>query len=198
MLAAVDCLREHAPEIEIVLNTVLFPGAVEQARAAIGTARGLGTLIKIQPVNRHYEFPGAEGKTEKTDFSLVDGEELLSFIDECVRDRCVVNSHYYLRKIPEYFAGRLDCPPIHPRCRLPFFFLEANPHGFVSPCMFATGWESGVTIDDLGTPSGRRCWRLLQDRLTSCRLCEETMFICYWEPMIHFPLMHFLKYGVPG
>ncbi len=198
VLAAVSCLREHAPGMGIVLNTVLFPGAVEQARAAVRMARELSVAIKIQPVNRHYEFPGADDRPEGPDFSRGDEGELAAFIDECVRDRRVVNSRYYLKKIPDYFADRLECGPIHPRCRLPLFFLEANPHGFVSPCMFATGWESGVTIADLATPKGRRRWRRLQDRLSRCRLCEESMYICYWEPMIQFPAAHFLRYGVLG
>lgn len=196
VLEAIGCLREHAPGIGIVLNTVLFPGAVDQARAAVRVARELSAQIKIQPVNRHYEFPGADGRPEELDFSRRDEKELLSFIGECLQDRRVVNSPYYLRRIPDYFRGRLTCPPIHPRCRLPFFFLEANPRGLASPCMFATGWEEGVAIGELVTPSGRRRWRRLQDQLTSCRLCEETMFICYWEPMISFPLSHLLKYGV--
>lgn len=198
VLEAAAVLREHSPGVRVVLNTVLFPGAVDQARIAVVTARRLGMLIKIQPVNRHYEFPGAAGVPDRLDFSRNDKRELRAFVDECVRDRRVVNSRYYLRKIPEYFAGRLECPPIHPRCRLPYFFLEANPHGAVSPCMFATGWESPVTIDDLATEPGRRRWHNLQDRLTACRLCEQTMFICYWEPLIQFPLDSFLKLGLRG
>lgn len=198
VLAAVDCLREHAPGMGVVLNTVLFPEAVGQARAAVRRARDLGVPIKIQPVNRHYEFAGAAGQPEELDFRQVDEEELRSFIEECVRDRRVVNSRYYLKKIPDYFAGRLECGPIRPRCRLPYFFLEANPHGFVSPCMFATGWESGVSIAELAAPEGRRRWRRLQDGLARCRLCEETMYICYWETMIQFPATNFFRYGVLG
>lgn len=196
VLEAVGRLREYAPGIKIVLNTVLFPGAVDQARAAVRLARERSLLIKIQPVNRHYEFPGEDGRPEELDFRRLDREELLSFIGECLRDRRVVNSSYYLRRIPDYFRGRLTCPPIHPRCRLPEFFLEANARGLASPCMFAAGWENGVDIAELDTPAGCRRWRRLQDQLASCRLCEETMFICYWEPMIHFPLAHLLKYGV--
>ena len=198
VLAAVDCLRQNAPGIKIVLNAVLFPDAVAQARAAIEIARARGVLIKIQPVNRHFDFPGAASAPEEIDFNRVDEKGVKDFIEECLRARHVVNSPYYLRRIPDYFRGRLSCPPIHPRCRLPFFFLEGNAHGFVSPCMIATGWNSALTIEDLARPEGRRRYHCLQDNLTTCRRCEKTMFICYWEPMIHFPLSHFLRYGVFG
>jgi MoaA/NifB/PqqE/SkfB family radical SAM enzyme len=197
-LAAIDCLRGNAPGIRIVLNAVLFPGAVAQARAAVALARARGVLIKIQPVNRHFDFPGAASAPEEIDFNRTDDREVEEFIGECLAAPHVVNSRYYLKRIPDYFRGRLSCPPIHPRCRLPFFFLEANAHGFVSPCMIATGWESELDIEEFGRPEGRRRYHRLQDSLTSCRRCEQSMYICYWEPMIHFPLMHFLKYRVLG
>ncbi len=198
VINAVECLKSAAPKIRIVLNTVLFPSAVEEARRAVATARRLEVKIKIQPVNRHFQFPAAGSLPKEVDFSRADHQVLAGFIEECVRERRVVNSRFFLRHIPSYFTGRLDMPAIVPKCLLPYIYLECDPHGRISPCMVATGWESGVTIEDLADPAKIHQYRELQRRLESCRQCNRSMYICCWEPMINFPLSHFLKYGLRG
>ncbi len=198
VIRAVDCLKTAAPKIKIVLNTVLFPSAVDQARKAVATAAELDVEIKIQPVNTHFQFPGVSAAPEKLDFSRIDHSLLESFIRECVGDKRVLNSRFFLRQIPSYFRGNLNMPAINPRCRLPYIYLECDPRGRVSPCMVATGWESGISIEDLEDPTEVRRYRDWQKTLESCRKCNKSMFICCWEPMIHFPISHFIKYGLKG
>jgi len=196
VIAAVGHLRIHAPSVKIVLNTVLFPTALGQARFAVKKAAELGVLIKLQPVSLHFRFECALNLPEEPDFAAVDYGDLNDFLKSCSRSGHVINSRFFLRHIPDYFQKRLRMPIIRPSCRLPYIYLECNSYGNVSPCMVSTGWESGVSIEDLFTSLGRQRYRELQRSLERCRKCDETMFICCWEPMIHFPLSHFIRYGL--
>lgn len=196
VIEAVRLVKKHGPEIEIVLNTVLFPGAPEQAQAAVRRAADLDVLIKVQPVNKHFDFADAESLPADPVFSGVDYDGLNALIGEWVRDKRVVNSRYYLKKIPDYFRGELKLPLIRPKCKLPYMYLECNSYGNISPCMIATGWESGFAIEDLDDSSRSERYFALQRSLESCRRCDRSMYICYWEPMIHFPITHLLKYGL--
>jgi len=198
VIAAVNCVQKSAPRMNIVLNTVLFPDAVEEARAAISMAKSLGVFIKIQPVNPHFQFEMADNLPPEPDFLKVDSAELESLVDECIQEKHVLNSKFYLNRIPSFFKGELTMPIIYPKCKLPYIYLECNSYGNVSPCMVATGWESDLTIEDISDPLKMEKYRSLQKRLEQCRKCEKTMFICCWEPMIHFPISHLLKYGLPG
>jgi hypothetical protein len=83
---------------------------------------------------------------------------------------------------------------VHPLCRLPYYFLEANPYRVVSPCMFGTGWEEGVSIEEYATLSDK--FVELQKKLETCRKCDESMYICYWEALINLPLKNFIKYNL--
>ena len=198
VIEAVNSVKNAAPDMNIVLNTVLFPDAVEEARAAVAMAKELGVFIKIQPVNPHFQFEEADNLPEEPDFSKVDYAGLEALIAECLREKHVLNSKFYLRRIPSFFKGELKMPIIYPKCKLPYIYLECNSYGNVSPCMVATGWESEITIEDIGDPLKVGRYRSLQKRLEQCRRCEKTMFICCWEPMIHFPISHLLKYGLLG
>jgi len=198
VINAIDCVKKAAPGMNIVLNTVLFPDAVEEARAAISLAKYLGVFIKIQPVNPHFQFEMADDLPLDPDFSKVDSVGLQSLVVECLREKHVLNSKFYLNRIPAFFKGELTMPIIYPKCKLPYIYLECNSYGNVSPCMVATGWESHLRIEDFSDPLKMGEYRSLQKRLEQCRKCEKTMFICCWEPMIHFPISHLLKYGLPG
>jgi hypothetical protein len=72
-----------------------------------------------------------------------------------------------------------------------------SAYGKVSPCMYATGWEGIADIGaDLSGKLDSEDYRACQQRLKKCRLCDESMYMCYWEPMIQFPLAHAMMYGM--
>jgi len=198
VIEAVNIVRQNAPGMKIVLNTVLFPDAVDQARAAVDKARELGVFIKIQPVNPHFQFDDIINSPAPLNFSNIDYDRLDEFIRECLREKHLLNSHFFLNHIIPYFKGELKMPIIHPICKLPYIYLECNSYGNVSPCMVATGWESDITIDELAQSRGEGKYAELRKSLERCRKCEKTMYICCWEPMIHFPISHLIKYGLWG
>ena len=132
------------------------------------------------------------------DFSNVDHREIEAFIDLCRKEKHVINSRFFLKKIPDYFKKNLTMPAIRPRCLLPYIYLECNPYGNISPCMVATGWETGISIEDYADQTMKKEFRKLQQSLESCRKCDTSMYICCWEPMINFPVSHFLRYGLLG
>jgi MoaA/NifB/PqqE/SkfB family radical SAM enzyme len=196
---AMDCIKRAAPEIEIVANTVIFPDRLDQASRAVEITGNMGVRHKVQPVNRHFLFKDSKADNYKLDFNNVDMSAVLELVNTLKRNPRIVNSRLYLNNIPEYFSRRLKCPMIKKGCKAPNFFIEVSSYGRVSPCMIATGWNGTLNIDnDLKKNLGQSSYLKEKKRLESCRKCDDTMYICYWEPMTNFPLFNFIKYGLLG
>jgi MoaA/NifB/PqqE/SkfB family radical SAM enzyme len=194
VIQAIENIRRNAPRINIVLNTVIFPGHLNQVRYVVELAKKLKIYAKVQPVNPHFYFSGMQDLPPEIEFEKVDRKEILDLTKYLLKNKCVLNSKFYLKNIPNYFAQNFYCPLVHPLCRLPYYFLEANPYRVVSPCMFGTGWEEGVSIEEYATLSDK--FVELQKKLETCRKCDESMYICYWEALINLPLKNFIKYNL--
>jgi MoaA/NifB/PqqE/SkfB family radical SAM enzyme len=196
-LRAIETVKRSAPDMRIVVNTVIFPDRLDQVRKAVAITVNLGVLHKVQPVNRHFLFHGSVAEPEPIRFEAADIPAVERLTAELSKNRRIVNSRFYLKQIPSYFSRNLICPMIRPRCLLPHFFLEASSYGRVSPCMIATGWEGVLDIrETLRTDLAGRAYRERKKALEACRKCDEAMYICYWEPMIQFPLSRFIRYGL--
>jgi MoaA/NifB/PqqE/SkfB family radical SAM enzyme len=193
VIQAIRDLQTNVPQIKIVLNTVIFPGHLDQVRYVVELAKKLNIYAKVQTVNPHFNFPGEGSAPPRIEFEKADRKELYGLVRYLLKSRHVLNSRFYLKRIPGYFSGDCVCPLIRPKCRLSYYFLEVNCKRIVSPCMFGTGWEEGVSIDEYaGMPQK---FRALQKRLEGCRKCDESMYICYWEPLINIPVTNFIKYN---
>jgi MoaA/NifB/PqqE/SkfB family radical SAM enzyme len=195
VLSAIDSMRRCAPRVEIVVNTVLFPDRPNQAEKAVAITRSLGVKHKIQPVNTHFRFADSVSTPQTVSFSGSDIAAVTAAIGRIRRERHVVNTPAYLETIPEYIAGKLECPMIRPKCLLPEYFAEVSAYGMLSPCMMATGWEGTIPIDEnLRSALRSPGYSFAKRALESCRLCDRSMYVCYWEPMMSFPLSNFFKY----
>jgi MoaA/NifB/PqqE/SkfB family radical SAM enzyme len=194
VIEAIETITKETPDLKIVLNTVLFPGRLEQARHVIELAGKMGIYAKVQPVNRHFSFADAPHSPREIEFDMGDPEELREFVDYLSCTGHVLNSGYYLSHMLDYFSGKAVCPLIRPRCRVPHYFLEANPHGIISPCMYGTGWEKGIQLNayDERNPD----LISMKKELEHCRLCDETMYICYWEALINMPVFNYIKHTI--
>lgn len=199
VINAIECFKREAPEIHIVLDTVIYPEALEETRKAVEISKKFKIFHKVQPVNKHFDFRDSLGKPPALNFSDVNQGEVENLIEYLIKSPHVINSHYFLKEIPSYFKNKLICRPIRPRCPLPYFFLEVSAYGKFSPCMYATGWQGVFAIDsDLRKKLLSRKYKECKKELEKCRLCDKCMFMCYWEPLIQFPFMHTIKYGLFG
>ncbi len=196
-VGAIEAVKRNAPRMDIVVNSVLFPEALEQVEWALRLTRHLGVKHKLQPVNKHFQIAGMGHRPDHINFGAADRLKVQEFIRRLTRESHLINSPTFLRMIPDYFDNSLKCPMIRPRCLVPHFFVEANAYGRLSPCMFATGWQGTLDIgNDLGKKVNSEEFSRQKMRLEACRECDRTMYICYWEPMINFPLGNYLKYGL--
>lgn len=193
VIQAIENLKRNAPKIRIVLNTVILPGYANQARYVVELAGKLKIYVKVQPVNQHFYFSDVSDMPGEIEFDKQDPRELSELIGYLLKTGYVLNSSFYLRNIIHYFARDSHCSLIRPRCYLPYYFLEVNPHRIVSPCMFGTGWGGGLTIEEYVKKDNR--FTSLQKKLESCRRCDRSMYVCYWETMANIPLTNFIKYN---
>jgi sulfatase maturation enzyme AslB (radical SAM superfamily) len=197
LINAIECFKKEAAEIKIVIDTVMYPDALGQTRKAVEISKRLGVFHKVQPVNRHFNFLNSLGQPPDLDFSNVNEKELEDLIDYLIKSPHVLNSSYFLKQIPLYFSNNLICKPSRPKCRLPYFFLEVSAYGKVSPCMYGTGWDGVLAIDsDLKKNFSSKKYKMQQKKLEQCRLCDRSMYMCYWESLIQFPLIHSIVYGL--
>lgn len=197
VINAIEYFKAEAPDIKVSLDTVIYPDALDEVRKAVEISKRYGIFHKLQPVNKHFDFEISLGNCPGYDFSRIDASELAGLVDHLISSQHVLNSRYFLRQIPKYFTNELVCDPIRPKCTLPYFYLEVSAYGKVSPCMYATGWNGILGIDpELRDKLNGEEFSKCRTRLEQCRLCDKAMFMCYWESMIQFPLMHSIIYGI--
>ena len=196
-VTAIKTVRNKAPGVGIVVNSVMFPEAPEQVEKALAITRSLGVHHKIQPVNTHFAFEQTAKQPDAIRFGAAKPQEIQNLIRRISSQSHLVNSRAFLQRIPDYFAGRLVCPAIRPKCLVPHFFLEASAYGKISPCMMATGWDGTLEMGpDLAREKDGAFFAGQKRRLETCRACDRSMYICYWEPMMSFPAPHLLRFGL--
>jgi len=197
VINAIDCFKTEAPDMHVVVNTVIYPEALQETKRAVEISRKMGVLHKVQPVNKHFHFENSSSSPKELSFAGVGRKEVRDLVRYLLDAPNVANSRYFLKNISAYFGGGLICKPAYPKCFLPYFFLEVSAHGNVSPCMYGTGWDGVLHIGpDLAAGLRSEKFMECQKRLEGCRLCDKSMYACYWEPLIQFPLAHSVIYGL--
>jgi MoaA/NifB/PqqE/SkfB family radical SAM enzyme len=196
-IRAIECIKRHTPEIEVVVNSVIFPDKVDQVRKAVELTKQLKVKHKVQPVNNHFKFDKAISVPKPLDFRDADHDAIRGLINYLLQEAHVVNSKAFLKMIPHYFDGSLRCPMIEKKCFIPHFYLEVSAHGNASPCMLATEWGGTIPIG-MNFREALNSDQYLSEkrRLEACKKCHKSMYICYWEPMISFPLKNLIQFGL--
>jgi MoaA/NifB/PqqE/SkfB family radical SAM enzyme len=199
VMTALENMNRHAPRINVVINSVMFPENPEQVLKAAAIARELGVMCKVQPVNAHFEFNDQSSSPRSVRFESSDPQAISSTVKALLKLPHVVNSRVYLKSIPSYFSQRLTCPMTRRGCVLPQYFLEVSSYGMASPCMMATGWQGSVPVSGtLKEELGSKAYHDGKKSLNSCRKCDKAMYICYWEPMTVFPAVNALTHALLG
>lgn len=195
---AIETLRAFAPDVKVVVNTVIAPWNISELKDLALFVEKLGVKQKFQPLNEHPTFEG-----QATDYDLgertverKEAEDLVAFL---IKRKSVVNSRYFLRSVPAYLSGEPGGKLFTSPCHLPRFLCEFREDGRMYPCLGGKDWKGGYPVG-----SGIReifhssDYRKDVERLRDCRFCRKSYSVCYIEPRVTFPVTSYLRYRILG
>ncbi len=192
---AIDNLKRYAPDIKIVINSIITPGNIKDLYEVVKLVEGLGLQQKFQPINDHPVFEGQETKSSEYHFNQTELDEVEAFVDFAKNKKYIVNSDYFLSQIPKFFSGKVANGLSHDRCTLGYFFCEFRQDGELYPCVTGMGWKKGfMPVDGLRKTLYSDAYRKTLKKLEACKSCRSNMYVCYFEPRINFPIGNFIKY----
>jgi len=192
VLSAVEHLKSCAPQVSIVLNTVLFPDNPEECLPVVDLARRLDVFIKVQPLNQHPEFdPQNDVRVSRQD---IDSQRLREVLDRLKQEKRVINSRPFLDNIYNFFCRKERLIFREDRCFFGFHHLEVSEDALVFPCLEGMDWCNGMDDHgDLKALLRSRSYRQTVDQLKTCQGCRKNYYICYYEPRIAFPVGNAVK-----
>jgi len=191
-IAAIKHLKKYAPSTNIIVNTIIAPWNIKQLPPFIDFIESLNVRQNFQAIGSIFQ------KVESTAYSGVgiDERDLALLMNKVRSKKNIVNSKYYLSKIPEYFLGRKDFISINEkRCLLPKYFIEIKPDKKLYICGIV--FDEGKPFElEMGLSNILKSkeFKEEQKNLENCKLCEKAMYVCYLEPRISFPFEKLLKY----
>ena len=194
---AVEHLRAHAPGIQVVLNTILFPEKPFDCFHAVELAASLGVCVKIQPLNQHPVFNRDNFST--TPVRQVSAGQLKEAINRLKGQQCVVNSRLFLDNIYNFFCDQRRLVFKGQPCIFGYHHVELLEDGTLFPCLEGMGWENGFVYSGnlSGDMQSLEYHRLLEG-LRHCQGCQRNFYVCYYEPRINFPATHFARSLLQG
>ena len=196
VLAALANLQRWAPDMPIVLNTILAPARPADALHAVAVAERLGLAVKVQPFVLHPGFD-LEGRTAEDERRLADGDRhpLREALARLRRSPAVVNSVPFLTALEAYFFDRRRLPLADEPCLFGYHHVEIDEAGRLHPCLEGDRWRDGFVLDrDLGEVLNSRDYRARVEGLKACTGCRENMYVCYYEPRLNFPIWNLVRH----
>tara|TARA_Y100000310_G_scaffold343159_1_gene449530 strand:+ start:45843 stop:46925 length:1083 start_codon:yes stop_codon:yes gene_type:complete len=198
-LNAVKNIQKYAPNVKIVVNSVLGLAPIEEMYELVQLTEKLGVMHKFQPTMDHPEFDKQHSNAERKN-DLVKEErlqEIDKFIQFARKKKHVVNSDYYLAHIPDYFRGKNNNGLFNEKCKAPSFYLEVTDDQ-VFPCATPMNWQNGFKLNGARLKDfyESKEYKEKQKLCEDCKLCSNNMYVCYVEPRINFPITSFIKYNL--
>lgn len=192
---AIENLKKYAPKIVIVVNSIISPHNIQDLYELSRLVRENKLPHKFQPHNDHPVFKGQITKSGPLKCNREEMEEIKRFIRFILPNENVVNSRYFLKQVPNYFSQNTRGGIFEERCILGYHHCEIREDGTLFPCLTGMDWQHGFPLDDglLNTIYSEKYRKKLEE-LKECQLCKANMYICYFEPRITFPLLHYFKY----
>lgn len=192
---AIKELKRHAPQMKIVINTVITPWNLDELVPLTEFVEGLGVMHKFQPLNEHPHFDGQAKSYSIENEKRFDDVKLNAVIEFLLKRKNVANSSYFLKSIPAYFSKENRYGLFEDRCMLPRFLCEFREDAMMYPCLGGTGWREGYPVSK-GIRNILKSleYRSTVKRLESCRACQKSYSVCYIEPRVAFPVTNFFKY----
>ena len=191
---ALGLLSEHAPNVKIVVNSVL-------SQSNLASLRELRTnlnknfpkiLRKYLPLTHHQLFLTAERKTTELPGKKALLRDLEIFIKEAIEDPKVVNSKVFLQKAFLFLSGQDDVLAEQQQCLYPYHAIEFDTQGHAHPCISGSNEGEGGSYKNLKKYVLSNEYRQKQHSLKSCDKCRGSMMLCYYEPRLNFPLHHLI------
>mgnify|MGYP001582635469 CR=1 FL=1 len=197
-VATIKNLKSMAPNVEIGVNTIISSMNLKDLYELVLLVEALGVKHKFQPVNSHPPFGNSARETPGCEFSPEEIDELVELVNFLKKRRNVVNSAYFLSRIPDFFSKRTDKGIFVEPCLLGYHHCEIKEDGALYPCLTGMNWQNGFSIREKGITailSSSEYRKKLED-LKNCRQCKSNMYICYFEPRILFPLKNYFKFNL--
>lgn len=190
-------LKRRHPDFPVVVNTLIAPGNLGSLDELADLLAREGVMQKFQPVNAHPEFTGMRTKAATCTWSADDVARVRAFLTRMSRRDTVVNSPYFLGRIPAYLEGRTGEGLFAAPCRYGTHHVEMTSDGRLHPCLTATDWKDGFALtSELEDVLTSDAYRAVVKRLEACTGCRDNMYVCNFEPRIAFPLGNYLRYRV--
>ena len=195
---ALDLLSTYAPDVQIVVNSVLTLNNLESLRDLQTHLEAEFPQVyqKYLPLTFHELFLTEKRDSIEWPHEPASPGELKQFITEAIGNPKVVNSGIFLRKAFLYLTGQKDVVPEQKRCLYPYHAIEFDFRGKPYPCITGCG-KNGHSEDTNGADLGdfvlsEKYWNL-QKELEDCTKCRGSMMLCYFEPRLNFPIHNLLR-----
>jgi len=194
---AVDLLRTYAPNIKVVVNSILTPYNLDSL-SILGKLldQRKGVLQKYLPLTFHELFKSSGANVDNLPGHFSPPAEMEMFLDQAISNRRIINSPAFLRKAKRYFQGDQNILNEQKECIYPYFAVEFDPEGRAYPCRAGNDFKNGLSADeDLEAYFESDTYRKNQTALRKCAKCRGCMMLCYYEPRLNFPVHKWLYYS---
>lgn len=192
---AIYNLKEIAPNIKIIVNSIILPENLSSLLELNAKLREIGVEHKFQAViNKHPMFGGQKGEAERFSFDAESLHQLESFCEQMMRSSNVMNSRFYLKHVPLLYRNKIG-GALGRKCLLGYHHVEVLPDGSIFPCLTGMDWRNGFKKkSSYKKLIQSQMYKDKVKQLERCRACEKNMFICYWEPRSAFPIWNFCRF----
>lgn len=195
-IGAVDIMKRFAPEVKIVVNTVLAPWNIDELIEFCDFLERKSVFLKFQPIYRHPDSNNQEGLSKEwtvTEEFTSRSKEVINYL---IKKKNVINSRYFLKAIPNYFSGQLSDRIFDRQCFTGRYYCEFKEDGRIFSCIEGMGWNNGLSIDNMNLSDFVKSDIYLKEikKLETCKRCKQVLTICYAEPKFLLPL-HNLIYA---
>ncbi|NQT46858.1 MAG: SPASM domain-containing protein [Candidatus Omnitrophica bacterium] len=192
-IGAIENLKQHGPDVNIVLNAIFSPEDPFQCLHTVELARKFNLYVKVQPLNQHPIFNKENYSTISSAKTIV-SHQIQEVAAKLKKEKRVVNSKIFLDNIHNFFCKKEDLIFRKSPCIYGYYYIEIQEDGTIFPCLTGLDWQNGAkfsgSLKDLLHSDG---YRHLLEKLKSCKACRDNYYICYYEPRINFPINNFLK-----
>lgn len=196
-MAGIDTLSLLYPKMPLVVNSILSPSNLGSIGELADLVASKGLMHKFQPVNAHPEFEGIKTKAETFSWTEENVKRVRELLERVSARANVVNSPYFLSKIPAYLSGQTQGGLFTAPCRYGTHHMEVTSDGRIFPCLTGMDWSKGFALDtELEELLASQPYRDAVKKLEACTGCQDNMYVCNFEPRIAFPVGNFLRYRV--
>ncbi len=197
---AVDLIKTYAPNVTVVINSVLTPYNINSVKTLSGNLLKIdGVSHKLLPMSVHELFlTSAQPIFENANMNPCSLREIEEFLDDAIKSRLIVNSPAFLRKAKMYFKNSsINLLPEQKYCTYPYHAIEFDSKGTAYPCITGMNSMNGLTADgNLKQYLDSDEYSVWQDKLRKCDKCKGSMMLCYYEPRLNFPINNLLRYQI--